>query len=401
MSNTNNTLLYGVASSGKIKTWKAYSDFSLNSDGHVTITVEWGYKDGALQTKLRTVKAGKNKGKSNETTIQQQAALQLEQLYKAQIDSNYVYQEQLETLKANPPKNAMLAHPYQKKMHTLPLDENGNFTEVVYIQPKLNGIRNESRRSEKSVDFISRTNKPFTSFDHLVPSCLSILKEGTSFDSELFHKDLPFEYIASMVNAETDRVIYDENKNVIHTVDEIQLYAYDLMGYDDLTFTERLAILQELAKQFPPSIVLVETLPVKSLAEVRAYHAKWKNEGYEGLMIRVGSGLYEYSKRSINLLKYKEMEQAEFRIVKIYTAENDPNKVMFTLWSEEGQATFDCALKGDKLENLKYLKDPEKYLECYLTVDYQVLSQCNMPLFPVGIAVRAGTVVDGKFIPDV
>ena len=67
----------------------------------------------------------------------------------------------------------------------------------------------------------------------------------------------------------------------------------------------------------------------------------------------------------------------------------------------EGQAHFDCALKGDKNENLKYLKDPTTYIGQYLTVDYQALSQYNMPLFPVGIAVRKGTLVDGKFIPDV
>ena len=402
MSKTNGDILYGFASSGKVKTWKASSDFELNESGHVTITVEWGYKDGAIQTKLRTVKTGKNKGKSNETTVQQQAGLQLEQLYKAQLDSNYVYEDDLETLRANPPKNAMLAHPFSKRAHTLPVDAEGNFTEEVYAQPKLNGIRCETRKtSDTDAQFISRTNKPFTKFDHLTANALDILEVGKSLDSELFNKDLIFEHIASMVNADSDRTVSDEDGNIIHSVDEVQLHTYDLMGYDDLTFKERYEILEKMSEKFDKHIVLVETVLVKSLSHMKQLFTHWRKLGYEGLMLRVGSGKYEYSKRSNKLLKYKEMEQAEFRIDHIYAAENDPNKVMFQLWSEEGQAHFDCALKGDKNENLKYLKNPELYIGQYLTVDYQALSQYNMPLFPVGIIVRAGSLVDGKFIPDV
>ena len=173
------------------------------------------------------------------------------------------------------------------------------------------------------------------------------------------------------------------------------------MGYDDLTFKERYEILEKMSEKFDKHIVLVETVLVKSLSHMKQLFTHWRKLGYEGLMLRVGSGKYEYSKRSNKLLKYKEMEQAEFRIDHIYAAENDPNKVMFQLWSEEGQAHFDCALKGDKNENLKYLKNPELYIGQYLTVDYQALSQYNMPLFPVGIIIRAGSLVDGKFIPDV
>lgn len=403
MSLVNGELLYGFASSGKVKVWKASTDFKLNDDGHIVITVEWGYETGKKQTKIRLVKSGKNKGKANETTVEQQAQLELEYLYQAQIDSNYVYKDKLEELRANPPKNAMLAHKYKDKVHTLPLDAEGNFTEDVYAQPKLNGIRCESRKvDEDEIKYISRTNKPFTNFPHLNKGCLDALEVKESLDSELFNPALLFEHIASMVNADTDRNIYEEDGTTVkHTVEDVHLYTYDLMGHDDLTFKERYEILEEKAKNFPPEIVLVETVKVRSLDHVKELFTKWRSEGYEGLMLRVGEGKYEYSKRSTNLLKYKEMEQDEFRIVNIFPADNDPDKVMFTLWSEAGQAEFQCALKGDKQENLKYLKNKPEYLDQYLTVDYQALSKYNMPLFPVGIAVRKGKVVDGKFIPDV
>ena len=394
----NNKQLYSYSTKGKVKLWKAGTDLKLNADKHIEIIIEWGYQDGAMQTKSKFVKSGKNKGKSNETTIQEQALLAIEQLYTAQMDKSYVF----DLAQYEIPKNAMLAHKFKDRMHTLPLDDEGNFTAPVYIQPKLNGIRCESRKtSDTALDFLSRTNKLFTSFPHLEKDCLDVLEVGKSLDSELFNPKILFEHIASMVNGESDREIRDETGNVLHTLSEIKLYTYDLMGYDDLTFIERLAVLKELSKKFSSNIILVDTFLVKTLSELKAKHEEFKRKGYEGTMVRVGDSLYEYSKRSNGLLKYKDMEQAEFRIDDIYPAENDPDKVMFKLWSEEGQNHFDCALKGDKIENLKYLKDKELYLEQYLTVDYQALSKYNMPLFPVGIMVRTGKVVDGKFIPDV
>lgn len=394
----NGVKLYSYNSKNKVLIWYAESDLELDSEGRIPITIYYGQQDGKISQKIRYVNSGKNKGKSNETTIQEQALLTIEQLYTAQMDKSYVFDlAQYET-----PKNAMLAHKFKDRMHTLPLDDEGNFTAPVYIQPKLNGIRCESRKtSDMALDFLSRTNKLFTSFPHLVQDCLNVLEVDKSLDSELFNPNILFEHIASMVNGESDREIRDEAGNVLHTLSEIKLYTYDLMGYDDLTFTERLAVLKELSKKFSSNIILVDTFLVKTLSELKAKHEEFKRKGYEGTMVRVGDSLYEYSKRSNGLLKYKDMEQAEFRIDDIYPAENDPDKVMFKLWSEEGQNHFDCALKGDKMENLKYLKNKELYLEQYLTVDYQALSKYNMPLFPVGIMVRTGKVVDGKFIPDV
>ena len=123
-------------------------------------------------------------------------------------------------------------------------------------------------------------------------------------------------------------------------------------------------------------------------------------------MLRDGSMPYEFGKRSIGLLKYKVMEQAEFRIKRIYIAENDPEKVMFTVYNHfdptENYFTFECALKGDKNINFSYYLNKEKFEEkSWLTVDYQVLSAYNVPLFPVGIAVRDGEVIDGVFVPSV
>lgn len=404
MSN-NNVELFGIASTGKIKSWLVRTDLSLNADGHIENIVEWGYVDGKKQTKVRLVKSGKNKGKANETSIQEQALLELESLYQKQVDAGYVTKDLLQYRIDNPIKSCMLASKYRDKKHLLKIDENGNFSEEVYIQPKLNGIRCQSLRDGSSISFISRTNKPFSKFNHLEDQILKTsLDDKCSYDFELFNPDLSFETIASIVNS--DDHLFPET-NLDETA--ISSYIYDLMGYDDLTFKERWTKLKELSSTFGPSMVLVETIQIRIISDIKVYHDLWKGMGYEGLMIRLGSGLYEYDKRSSQLMKYKEMEQEEAEILDIFLAPQDATKVMFKLKTNNPvntlpeYATFECGIVGNKKDTYnKYFVCKSSIIGKYLTFDYQALSQYGVPLFPVGQGIREGFVNDeGVFIPEV
>ena len=403
----NNVSVFGFASSGKVKMWKASTDLTLNGDGHIEIIVEWGYIDGKKQTKTRYVKAGKNIGKANATTIQEQAELDLGYLYQKQFDDGYVLESQLETLKANPIKSSMLATKFKDKAHLLVVDENGDFVEDIYIQPKLNGIRCKSLFTGKAVDFVSRTEKPFAKFNHLEKQILKTkIEEQSAYDHELFTQNLPFEIISSIVNSDDhlytkDGLDYDENI--------IQMHIYDLMGHDSLTFSERYEKLVELSADFGTHMILVETIKVKNMAELKAKMDEWIRLGYEGGMIRMGSGLYEYGKRSSKLIKYKIMEQAEAEILDIFLAPQDPTKVMFKLRTpnpvnaDPQYATFECGIIGNKKDAYEnYYIHKEDFIGMYMTFDYQALSLYGVPLFAVGQYIRAGWVDDkGTFIPEV
>ena len=98
------------------------------------------------------------------------------------------------------------------------------------------------------------------------------------------------------------------------------------------------------------------------------------------------------------------MEDEEFKIKSIYLAENDNQKVMFVLYNhhnlaDENYSSFDCFIKGDKEVNLEYFNNQQYYINKWLTVQYQTLSKYNVPLFPVGLAIREGIEEDGKFRP--
>lgn len=402
----NNTELFGFASSGKVKVWKASTDYRLNADSHIEIIVEWGYVDGKKQTKTRYVKSGKNVGKSNETTIQMQADLDIGYLYQKQLDDGYVVEAELEHRRANPIKSSMLATKFKDKMHLLKVDENGDFVDEIFIQPKLNGIRSQAFSQKTSVDFISRTNKPFAVFPTLQSQILKTeLKPFTAYDNELFTHDIPFEIIASIVNS--DDHLYEKN-GLKYDHSDIKMYIYDLMGYDTLTFKERNEELLRLSKDFGDNMVYVETIQVKNFAEIEKYFDLWVDK-YEGVMIRIGKGLYEYGKRSSNLIKYKKMEQEEAEVLDIFLAPQDPTKVMFKLKTnnpvnnEPEYATFECGIIGNKKDAYdEYFSKKEQYIGRYLTFDYQALSLYGVPLFAVGQHFRKGYVNDeGTFIPEV
>lgn len=407
--NYNNVELFGFASSGKIKMWKASTDLTLNTDSHIEITVEWGYVDGKKQTKKRTVKTGKNIGKANQTTIEEQALLDLSYLYTAQLDSGYVTKDQLEHLRANPIKSSMLATKFKDKQHLLKTDEHGKFIGRVFIQPKLNGIRCQGlKTTEDTTKFISRTNKPFAPFTHLSKQILNTkLETNKAFDHELFNPKLPFEVIASLVNSEDH--LYSKGTDTNYSENDISMYIYDIMGYDDEVFSDRLDRLTELSSDFGLNMHFVETIEVFTMEEIHFYLNKYIKDGYEGLMVRLGEGKYEYGKRSSFLIKFKIMEQEEAEILDIFLAPQDPSKVMFKLRTnnpvsaEPTYATFDCSIIGNKQEALNtYYLNKKEYIGKFLTFNYQALSLYGVPLFAVGQYIREGSLdKEGNFIPEV
>ena len=405
--NYNNVQLFNYDSKKKVRVWKAYSDFSLNDDGHIIITIEHGQENGKIQKKVRKVKAGKNKNKANETSIEQQAALEIGYLYRQQLEDGYV----LDIANWKELYRPILAHKYKDKKHTIKWSNNENVPakDKYYASRKLNGIRCFIFIEDgKVTKFVSRTGKEFKFFHHISDDILKNYKfKNVILDGELFHDKIPFEMICSLVNSDDYKSMEDDATKLQWASSDIQFNCYDIVDLEDLNkcFYDRF-VANYWYNPKSTYIKYVESIVIETEEEMIALATKWIAEGFEGLMIRYGGGIYEFDKRSIYLIKYKVMEQEEFKVSHMYLAENDENKIMCTLLNhhnkQEPYDKFDCALKGNKDENLKLLKDLEKHVkESWVTVDYQVLSSYNVPLFPVGIVIRQGEVVDGEFVPAI
>lgn len=395
------TILYKLDSKGKIREWEITVIIPVDEEPAV-IQIVHGLQDGKKQTKNRFVKSGKNKGRANETTITEQAKLEADSLIQSQLDSGYVR----DISNYEVPRRPQLAFKYSEKAHTLDWN-NKSYS----ASKKLNGIRCfVFIKDGKVIKYQSRTGKDFKQFPHItndIEKALSLLDKSITnsciFDGELFHPTMPFEYIASNTNSLDYNTNTDDN-GTVWTTDQLQLHCYDFINLNEekQNYTDRFINLN--LKSFP-YFVKVENVSVPSVTDLQQLALQWIEEGYEGLMLRDNSVAYDFGKRTKYLLKYKIMLQDEFLIKDVYIAENDDQKVMFLLENkfnkEQQYSTFDCALKGSKSLNMMYFNNKAQYIDkAYLTVDYQVLSQYSVPLFPVGVIVREGTIKDGVFIPS-
>ncbi len=403
--------LFTLDTKGKTRFWKATSSLELNADGYISILIEHGVLGSdKVVKKERFTKSGKNKSKSNETTIKEQALLDISYLYQKQLDDGYVFD--LEEYKE--PLQPQLAHPYEKRKHTVNFDykhstASNDYSNRYYASKKLDGVRLFIFVSEgKVTKFESRTGKPFKYFTHIATAIESKLSESDKvlkniiFDGELFNKNIPFNVLSSLINS--DDYITNTFNGVVYKTEQVQFHCYDRVNLDKREedyFTRFI----DVSIPVEDNVVFkVENKIIKSEQDMIILGRKWIAEGYEGLMLRNGWTPYDFGKRSNNLLKYKIMLDEEFLILDIIDSENEPGQPIFVVevqkeTEKDKPLTCNVRMKGEKKENEKYLTNKKDYVNKWLKVQYQTKSEYNVPLFPVGLEIREGTVVDGKFIP--
>ena len=404
----NGTPLYTLDSKGKTRIWKAESNLILNNDGHIIITIKHGV-DGSdrIQSKIRTVKSGKNKGRSNETTIEEQTLLEIKSLYQKQLDDGYVFDLQ----KYQEPLRPQLAHVYEKRKHTVKFDykhptATSDYSNRYYASRKLDGIRCFIFISDgKVIKFESRTGKPFKYFKHIA----EVIEKGLSdsdkdkniiLDGELFNKNIPFVVLCSLINS--DDYVETELDEINYNTNQVQFHCYDRIDLDNKDVDYFTRFIDITIPSDDINVFKVQNKIVKSENDLVILGKQWIDEGYEGLMLRTGWASYEFGKRSNNLLKYKIMLDDEFLILDITDSENEPGQPRFVVQiNKEKNINCDVRMKGDKKDNEKYLINKKDYIGKYLTVQYQTISAHGNLQFPVGLSIREGEVINDVFVPSI
>ena len=123
--------LYDLAKTGKIKVW------SIRTEGNKIIT-EHGYENGNLTTKTKIIHKGKNIGKSNETTPEQQAASEAKSKWQKKLDSGYVVSKA--KVGSNKTYHPMLAKTYYPSWHAKVKSGKRTTSKLptkIVVQPKL------------------------------------------------------------------------------------------------------------------------------------------------------------------------------------------------------------------------------------------------------------------------
>lgn len=276
------------------------------------VTFRWGIRDGKFQELTNEILEGRNLGKKNATTKEQQALFELRTTVNKKMQEGYIVAEvggDCEDLVFDESRSVpkpMLAQEFHKHKHKIKPNE------IVYVQKKYDGIR--CLADLRTGLLYSRKGLPILGLPHINTQILKFGQQVDTrtgdklcdifqwLDGEAFVEDLGFQGIMSIVR---------KSKGLSPELEKINYNIYDFIS-EDLVFGARNLLLKKYSPMFEKNMILCDTFRV-TLQEVQEYHDLFVNDGYEGAIIRRNTKYQQ--KRTADLLKLKDWFSAEFELV--------------------------------------------------------------------------------------
>lgn len=295
--------------------------------------------------------------------------------------------------------------------------------ESLLVSPKIDGIRCliGYNKSQKKLQFFSRSGILLECCHGLVPHAMPLFKADPSLllDGELFAPHCGFERLSGLVRRLEKFTTQTTRRKQAKL---LEYFAFDIMASDQLSspdapFSERYRLLKELIphsgadrvfdtmkpngrrnhqlekeelssrKKIPKLYHVPATLV--SPDEVESVLEKACSQGYEGVIIRRPKFPYEHGKRSLGLLKYKYMHDAEYRIVDFLPGNGKFEGGLGAFVCETSTGIrFNATPKTTTKRRLELWAERDRLLGKYLTVQYQELSSQDVPRFPIAKCVR-------------
>jgi DNA ligase-1 len=363
----------------------AQQEWAIWTEGNVICT-RWGQTGGAMQTGRDVIKEGKNAGKKNATTPEQQAELEARSLWEKKKKKGY--HENADAAMAGEVDALveggifpMLAHRYDQHGHKIKWP--------AFAQPKLDGHRCIVVVKRGKASMWSRTRKPITGVPHIARAFEDLIEGDAIFDGELYNHSFrdKFEELTSFIRQEEPK----EGHEVV------QYHIYDC-PWTQGGFGDRYEVLREFFEaaatmhnnpDAEAALTMVETIKVASEDELMTAFENFTKQGYEGAMVRNIDGPYAENKRSYDLLKVKEFIDDEFEVVGIEEGRGKlAGHAIFVCQMKDGQE-FRAKMIGELEQLKKYVKNPKLAIGKKLTVKYQGLTKANgVPRFPVAVRFR-------------
>lgn len=216
---------------------------------------------------------------------------------------------------------------------------NDHLATGLYVQPKYDGVRVLSTlnpanfpnnvvlpfESTEDVICYSRKGKPIMLTSDLREQLKGLLTDimekskmtSLILDGEYYYHGMPLQEISGYA-----RGTHDSERKF-----KVNLYIYDYCDRDNTTYDQRhdvliengdsfdsIAMLTELLDDGSGTVKLSETKLFYNTDDVMTYYDATIDAGYEGIMIRLPSGVYE-SARSKNLIKIKPTISFEYECV--------------------------------------------------------------------------------------
>jgi len=356
MSNGSEVVLYRRHASGGIGTWRIWNESHIIHYAHAVS------EGGAEQVNKEEVEVNRS-GRS----LEQQIQLQVNSRISRMLDKGYKRTRD-EALNGATNQlgfyNPMLAQPIEK-VH-VPDEFDG------WDQIKFDGHRCLIRKDGGEVIPYSRKGKIIKAITHIVQDLAPLIPEGVTMDGELYRHGWSLQKIssASKTHAPTASTL------------ELRYQAYDVI--EDLPYGDRLGILKSIFKGGQSQTAeLVRTQEVHQMEEVMLHFREFREQGYEGAMLRLNLRGYEDGLRSNQLLKVKEWQDEDFLVVDIIPGKHNVAILRLDLG---GGKTFDCLAPGTVSEKQATYLNKASYIRRKVTVEFACRTEDGVPFH--GVALR-------------
>ena len=371
----NHQKLYKIDSKQQTRIWwiESHSDrYRTHSgiDGGKIVVSGWQYPDA------------KNVGRANASTVPEQVRLEVEAEYKKKQNQGKYHTTINGAVKGAKFIECMLADKYDAKKHN-------KFP--YFSQPKLDGVRCLVSKDGMQ----SRNGKPIISAPHIREELEPFFQAHPDaiLDGELYNHELKsdFEKLISLV-----RKTKPTADDLEESAEKVQYHVYDLVDglpyMHNKTFMDRLGFINQFdyRSRYYPTVQAVRTYNIQDAHDIEMMLGQYLESGYEGQMLRVPDSKYE-GKRSKNLIKHKEFEDAEYKIVSIEEGKGNWAGAAKRVEIDLGDGTTQFSgVRGsfDFLQDVLYNADD--YTGTEVTVRYQNKTEDGKLRFPVVVAFWKG-----------
>jgi len=348
--------LYKKTKTGAIQQWE------VRCEGNCIIVTQ-GQVDGAKQ-EYKTYCQGKNKGKANETSDEQQAELEAQSKWNKQVKKGYV---------TSPSGESNKKLPMRLKNYW---DNKKNVKFPCTVSPKLNGVNGTFWLIGDEVVLTSRGGE-----DYKIPQKMG--EEAKHFMSitgidcingEIYCHGMHLQDITSAVkkpNENSDKLKFC----VFEYPNDERLWEDKYQEFNDiLSFGHNYTHLD-----------FVSSVVADNHNEIEKWHDFYVQQGYEGVVIRNMGCVYKFNERNSHAFKMKVAIDKEFKI-----ARHKVDKLghpVFTCLTPEG-LEFEVKPKGTDAERKAVLNDVDNWIGKWLKVEFESYSKEMKPTKPVGIGLR-------------
>ena len=335
-----------------------------------TYTRTWGQLDGKMQNKATTAK-GKNIGRSNETTPEQQAIIEAEAVWVKKQKTNYSTSMEAPVSVKLPMKVSV----YQKNMKKV--------TFPCYTSVKLNGVNAEYRIVDGALKLLSRGGEEYPIPDHQRAQATTALAQldTDSINGEMYTHGAFLQDIMAATKKTND------------DTPALKFFIFDFPNmegdYKDRCTSGYCKL--NNGQTYTPELPLVNVGVAYSHKELDEQHAKAVAAGYEGIMVRNGKGVYAYNTRSLDVFKYKVAQDGEYKSIGFKLDKNSHpvfNCLVDPTLSATKDNTFEVKLKGTSEARTAMGLIADTLIGQFIKVEYEMLSKIGKPQKPVGIMFR-------------